>query len=281
MKTILVPTDFSVFANRATNVAVQIATATGARIILLTNVVTDLNWKSLSTQERQNHPETLAKTTQVEIKMDKLVSSNLFKEVDVNKIVTYGLTYEKVVMHAKHLKVDLIVLGSHGNEGSDRFFIGSNIQKIMREAECPVLAIKNDAKPRKNWKKIVFAAEFDNMNTKLFEPIKKIALEFNAKIYLLYVNMPTKFKDTITVQKQMNDFASKYPGLKFETAIYNQYELEDGVLEYASSVDADAIAMITHNRRNSPSYRVGATESLVFRSSIPVLSISPPKEILK
>jgi K+-sensing histidine kinase KdpD len=147
----------------------------------------------------------------------------------------------------------------------------------MREAECPVLAIKNDAKTRKNWKKIVFAAEFDNMNAKSFEPIKKIAEEFNAKIHLLYVNMPTKFKDTATIQKQMDDFANKYPDLKFETAIYCQHELEDGVLEYAASVDADAIAMITHNRRNSPAYRIGATESLVFRSTIPVLSVSPTK----
>jgi hypothetical protein len=89
--------------------------------------------------------------------------------------------------------------------------------------------------------------------------------------------MPTKFKDTATIQKQMDDFANKYPDLKFETAIYCQHELEDGVLEYAASVDADAIAMITHNRRNSPAYRIGATESLVFRSTIPVLSVSPTK----
>lgn len=277
MKTILVPTDFSSYATRATQTAVNIAEATGARVILLSNVVTDLNWKNLSTSQRMNHPETLAKTTQAEIKLDKLESSNLFKNVTVTKMITHGITYENVVFHAKQQKADLIVLGSHGNEASDRFFIGSNIQKIMREAECPVLAVKND-NHTKAWKKIVFAAEFDQVNAKSFESIKKIAAEFKSRIYLLYVNLPTKFKDTAAIQKLMDDFARKNPSIKFEKAIYNQYELEDGILEYAKLIKADMIAMITHNRRNSPAYRIGATESLVFRSNIPVLSISPSKE---
>ena len=73
----------------------------------------------------------------------------------------------------------------------------------------------------------------------------------------------------------MNDFAKNRPSLKFEKAIYNQYEMEDGILEYANAKRVDMIAMITHNRRHSPAYRIGATESLVFRSNIPVLSISP------
>jgi nucleotide-binding universal stress UspA family protein len=277
MKTLLVPTDFSSYASRATQTAAQIAQATGARVILLSNIVTELNWKSMSPSQRQDHPETLAKTTQAEIKLEKLVSSSMFKNLEVSKIITHGMTYERVVSHAKHLKADLIVLGSHGNEASDRFFIGSNIQKIMREADCPVLAIKNETQTRR-WKKIVFAAEFDNINSKSFDSIKRIAAEFKSRIYLLYVNMPTKFKDTATIQKQMNDFANKYPDIKFEKGIYNQYELEDGVLEYASQIKADMIAMITHNRRNSPAYRIGATESLVFRSTTPVLSVSPSKE---
>jgi nucleotide-binding universal stress UspA family protein len=274
MKTILVPTDFSPYATRATQTAVNIAEATGARILLLSNVVTELNWKSLSPAQRSEHPETVARVTQAEIKLDRLESSNLFKNVTVSKMITYGITYENVVFHAKQQKADLIVLGSHGNEASDRFFIGSNIQKIMREAECPVLAVKNDNHTR-HWKKIVFAAEFDHVNAKSFEAIKKIATEFKATIYLLYVNLPTKFKDTASIQKLMDDFTKKNPTIKFVKEIYNQYELEDGILEYSQQIKADMIAMITHNRRHSPAYRIGATESLVFRSSIPVLSISP------
>ncbi len=274
MNTLLVPTDFSTYATQATNMAAKIAATTGAQIVFLTNVTTDLNWKKIRTEDQHNHPETLAKTVEAEIKLDRLVRSSQFKNISVNKLITHGVTYENVVSQASHLKADLIILGSHGNEASDRFFIGSNIQKIMREADCPVLAVKKET-TNASWKKILFAGEFDGGDGKNFEPIKKIALEFKSRIHLLYVNMPSKFKDTATVQKQMDDFAKKYPDLKFEKAIYNHYELEDGILNYAVARKMDLIAMITHNRRHSPGYRIGTTESLVFRSTIPVLSISP------
>lgn len=274
MKTLLVPTDFSTYAAQATNMAAKIATITGAQIAFLTNVATDLNWKKIRPVEQHNHPETLAKTVEAGIKLDRLLQSSQFKNITVSKIVTHGVTYENVVAQARHLKADLIILGSHGNEASDRFFIGSNIQKIMREADCPVLAVKKET-ANVPWKKILFAGEFDGGDGKYFEAIKKIALEFKSRIHLLYVNMPAKFKDTATVQNQMDDFAKKYPNLKFEKAIYNQYELEDGILEYARARKIDLIAMITHNRRHSPAYRIGTTESIVFRSMIPVLSISP------
>ena len=45
--------------------------------------------------------------------------------------------------YAEAYEVDLIVMGSHGASGLNEWLIGSNAQKIVRLAHCPVLTIKN------------------------------------------------------------------------------------------------------------------------------------------
>lgn len=280
MKTLLVPTDFSSYGQQACRTAAQIARNTGAQVILLTNIVTDTNWKKLMPSRQLQHPETLAKTKEAEVNLDQLMESGLFNGITVSKIITHGYTYEEICRHAKHQKADLIVMGVHGNAPSGRYFIGSNIQKVMRETETPVLAVKSSTIINR-WKKVVFVSEFDFDMSKSFRPIKQIAEDFKSRIHLLYVNIPTRFKDSQTIHQQLHKFAAKYSSLKFDEGVSCAYELEDGILSYAKSVGADLIAVITSDRRNSPGYRVGTTETLVFRSPIPVLVVTPPREPLK
>lgn len=280
MKTLLVPIDFSSYSLQACRTAAQIARNTGAQIILLTNIVTDLNWKGLRPTQQMAHPETLAKTKDAEVKLDKLMESSLFDRLTVSKIISHGYTYEEILRHAKHQKADMIVMGVHGNAPSEHYFIGSNIQKVLRETEIPVLAIKGSTIVNR-WKKLVFVGEFDFDMSKAFKPIKQLAEEFKSRIHLLYVNLPAKFKDSKLIHQQMQKFAAKYPSLKFDEGVSSDYELEDGILNYAESVDADLIAVITSDRRNTPGYRIGITETLVFRSRTPVLVVTPPREALK
>jgi nucleotide-binding universal stress UspA family protein len=37
---------------------------------------------------------------------------------------------------------DLIAITTHGRKGLERFILGSETEKIIREARCPVLALK-------------------------------------------------------------------------------------------------------------------------------------------
>ena len=280
MEKILVPTDFSEYAVQATHTAVQLAAKTGAQIILFNNVDAMINWNAMTHKEHQKYPEILGKTMQAQVKLEKMMKSNLFKNVKVEKVLTHGVTYEEIVMTARKKGVDLIVMGTHGNEGSGKYFIGSSAQKVMREATCPVLSIKKNAEV-KQWKSVVFPASFEEDLREPFEHIRKLALELGAVIHLLFVNTPAHFKDTRTALKQINAFASRYKGVKFHAAIFNHFEMEAGIMEFAEGIKADWLAMATHNRRHVPKYNIGITETLVYRSEIPVLSVTIPAKHLK
>lgn len=274
MKTILVPTDFSDYALQAVHTAVPIALATGSKIVLLHNVYTETKWASLQASERKEYPETLNKIREAEENMNLLIDSNLLRKVSVSNVMTYGVAYEEIVLKAKQLKVDLIIIGSHGNEASDRYFIGSTVQKVLREATCPVMTIPKNYKPG-NWKKLVFATDFSKEANKYFEKVKQMALSLNSIVYLTFVNRPTDFLDTRTINSLMDSFIVRHPDLKIHKVIYNHEDAAEGILQFVEDYPTmNWIALVTQRRTTKPKYVIGHTETLAFRSNIPVLSVN-------
>lgn len=274
MKTILVPTDFSDYALKAASAAVSLAKATHARIVLVHNVFTETKWESVSIAKHKDFPETLKKIQEAEKKMNQLINTNLFRNVSVSNIITTGVASEEIVSRAKKLKADLILIGSHGNEATDRYFIGSTVQKVLREATCPVMTIQKNYKPG-TWKKLVFATDFSKDTYKYFDKIRNLALALNSVVYLLFVNRPTDFMDTRTTNRLMDSFINRYPDLKFNKVIYNHEEAAEGILQFVEDYPSmDWIALITQRRISKPKYVIGHTETLAFRSDIPVLSVN-------
>jgi nucleotide-binding universal stress UspA family protein len=46
-----------------------------------------------------------------------------------------------VVDQALAMRADLLVMGTHGRSGFDRFFLGSVTEKVLRKAPCPVMTV--------------------------------------------------------------------------------------------------------------------------------------------
>jgi universal stress protein A len=63
-------------------------------------------------------------------------------------LITIGDAAERVSAVQAGLDVDLIVMGTHGRRGVPRFFLGSVAERVVREAACPVLTIRQDNSPR-------------------------------------------------------------------------------------------------------------------------------------
>ena len=64
-----------------------------------------------------------------------------------------------------------------------------------------------------------------------------------------------------------------FPDMKMKGEIYNALSAEKGMLEYADKMHAQVISKVTHNRTRRAGYDFGITESLLYKSKVPVLSI--------
>lgn len=49
----------------------------------------------------------------------------------------------KIIDRAAHENADLIVVGSHGRKGLDRFMMGSVAESVVRHARCSVLVVRS------------------------------------------------------------------------------------------------------------------------------------------
>jgi len=57
-------------------------------------------------------------------------------------MVKQGESYKIIVDSAKALGADVIIMGSHGRTGLTRLLMGSNTEKVIGHATCPVLVVK-------------------------------------------------------------------------------------------------------------------------------------------
>lgn len=59
--------------------------------------------------------------------------------------VEFGNVAERIVDFASANEVDMIVIGTHGRKGLGRMIMGSVAENVIRNSDCPVVAIKPDA----------------------------------------------------------------------------------------------------------------------------------------
>ena len=62
--------------------------------------------------------------------------------VDVETAVLSGNPYERILDYADEESADMVVMGTHGRTGVDRYLLGSVTEKIVRTADIPVLTVR-------------------------------------------------------------------------------------------------------------------------------------------
>ena len=87
------------------------------------------------------------------------------------------------------------------------------------------------------------------------------------------INTPNSFKSNSAAEKIMDDFVHNHALDHFSTHIYNDTNVEKGVLNFANKLNADLIGVCTHGRTTFAHFFVGSiSEDLVNHAARPVLT---------
>ena len=73
--------------------------------------------------------------------LDKMISPEVRKKVNVKTLVKAGKPYAEVVQHALEAQTDMIVLAARGAEALDRAVFGSTSYRVIQLGPCPVLVV--------------------------------------------------------------------------------------------------------------------------------------------
>lgn len=271
MKKILIPTDFSKYADEAIEVGAQIAKENDCEIILIHMLELPGQMNDAITGST-SIPEIMLFKRKAEETLKNIKNRPYLAGIKITEVVRLDGAYHGINNYIKQHEMDLIVMGSHGASGINEIIIGSNTEKVVRQSETPVLVIKNKIDDFKV-QNIVFASDFSKEIKKPFQKILDFNKLFGSKLNLVMICTPNSFKSTSAARKIVTDFVSDFDMPEYSFEIHNESNIEKGIINYADEKNADLIALCTHGRTGLGHFFTGSiSEDLVNHATKPVLT---------
>lgn len=275
MKTILVPTDFSEYADYALSVAVDIAKKTKSKIILLNALDYGTHVAGMYSIGMTDGYFIDPKELQLKSDAQLIARVNKFKdtEVVIERKNTTDFLIDALLKEIDKNDIELVVMGTKGSTGLAEMFIGSNTEKIVRLSPIPVITI-NEKIEGFNVKEMIFANEFVDEVGEEFQNVLEFSNFFDTKIHLLRINSPNIFMSTNDCFSAMENFADKWKLKNYEIHQYDHIFFEYGLLDAVNDFNADLIVMGTKGRKGLSHLFFGSSkaEDVVNHFNTPIFT---------
>lgn len=136
---ILIPTDFSELSHQAIDVALPMVKQLGAEVTFLHII------------ERLDHPDDMTALfdegyaymmDRARALLNDLVVRAKQENIQADSEIANGTPYIEILKMAEKIGANLIIMGTHGRKGLDHMLMGSQAERVVRMATCPVTTIK-------------------------------------------------------------------------------------------------------------------------------------------
>jgi nucleotide-binding universal stress UspA family protein len=257
---ILCPIDFSEFSTRAYRHAVSLAEHYRARLVALH--VVEL-WKypyadyAASAGDYATFQRALHEGGREQLQ--EFVKNHLHDEVQPDLVVLAGRAPDSILLFARERKTDLIVMGTHGRRGFDRLMLGSATDRVMREASCPVLAVRKRLHESMttdeggnhvhHLSRVLVCTDFSENSERALDYAISVTREYDAELTVLHVveevPSPAKAEEVLATSTEQLDTlipAEQRKTLKLQTTVRIGKPYQR-IIEYAQEAQNDLVTM--------------------------------------
>lgn len=194
-----------------------------------------------------------------------------------------GKVYQEVVTEAREREAWLIVAGTHGASGFEEMWIGSNAFRIVSNAPCPVVTIREGVHVDRDLKRIVLPIDH-TLETRQKVPItSKLAKLFGAEVHVVATYAASTREVMVTTNhyaQQAIDYLLKAK-VKVVKGSVKGKDLIEGTIEYAQKVEANLIIIMTEQEAKIANFIMGPyAQQMVNRSPFPVMCVHS-KELIR
>ena len=251
MKAILVPTDFSEQSLYALDFAYDIAARNHCEIILMhvveypvTSVFAAAGEVIPASDEHDHLNELLSEARE---ELEKIATDPRYKDVPIRHIERTGNPFNSISKTISFEEADMEIMGTSGATALEEWFVGSNTEKVVRMANCPVISIPAPAHCS-DIQKIIFPTNFDH-NPKVIGALKDWVASCRAELHVVRINTPYTAESGNNLMDQLYGFAEFYELENYHLHIHNSVTVESGIFDFMKRINADMIALATHGRR--------------------------------
>ncbi len=269
MKSIIVGTDFSEGSYVALELAVDVANRMQCDILLV--------WvrreKMLFTGDQMDMLTKLAKE-----KLTALCEkySPKMKWGTVHNTIINGRVSTAIAEAARRELSPLIVIGTNGASGFEKYVIGSQAARIVQDSPCPVLTMRQGYNFHKQLERIVVPLRVNANSRQKVPPAATMAKIFGSKVHLLgLLDLEEEASALRTYISQSIDYLER-EGVPYEYEVRTYSTYSDTVLTYADEIQADLVIINTEQDKVISQFFLGTNaQQVVHKSQIPVLCIHP------
>ena len=274
MKNILVPTNFSKNCDKAAQLGIEMAKLYNSEIHFLHLMKTPVDWVKLDKEKEKRYPETLKQIGKAKSALRELEKTAEREGLKCRRFLQFDAGHSDILDHSGHFHHDFIITGSGGTKGAVREITGSNVEKIVRKANAPVIVVK-DEDVNFPFKNIVFVSDFEEDVSDAFKQVISIANKCEARIHLLRINTETDFNSIELGLNPIEQLLQKFPELKnYSMAVYNEPSVETGINTFIKQQYTDLITMVTHGRTGFLNlFSKSIAEGVTNHSTLPVMTV--------
>ncbi|HEX2921105.1 MAG TPA: universal stress protein [Bacteroidales bacterium] len=215
----------------------------------------------------------------------KHVAEENAKKYNINIIpqIVKGSIFSAIADYANDNEASLVVMGTHGMKGMQKL-TGSWALKVIVKSKVPFIVVQDPPVDMERYHNIVFPVDFRNENKEKIKMAIFLGKYFDSKIQFLV----SKTTDANLLKKtNINiNFAIKY--LIQNNIEYEIHEVPKGnfaqqTIDFAISINADIIMIMTTKNITVADYVMGASEQYIIANSskIPVCCVNPKATFAK
>jgi len=200
-------------------------------------------------------------------------------ELPGNKItfrIRPGKVFTEIAEETRTNKAFMVVCGTHGAAGFEKFWIGSNANRIVSACTCPVITIRGGVNVSRPLKKIVMSVDSTQETRQKASFTAMLAKAHNAEIYIikLYSTKTKAVRQNVDLfTSQVERFFSQ-EGVKFNTIAEETEDIPESVINYSKKIDSNLISIMTEQESSTSTLWLGPyAQQIVNHSPIPVLSV--------
>lgn len=251
MKNILLPTDFSANSWNAIEYALKFLKNTKCYFYLLhVNRVSALVESDVPYLPTQNTIEELY-VNPAKQQLHKFLK-RISKELPQNDnhrfyaLTEHNFFIESLRKHVQEKKIDMIVMGTKGATGMQKFIIGSNAGDVITKVPCATLVVPENAK-FEGINEMAFPTDFAiTYNIQTLQPISEILEDYRAQISIVHISKKGNNLNNGQIKNKelLEDYFSED---KHSFYFLTNEKIEEAIQCFVQSRKIDMIAMVAKN----------------------------------
>jgi nucleotide-binding universal stress UspA family protein len=219
----------------------------------------------------------------------------------VDVAIDSGYAPVEILRNARRVGAGLIVMGTHGLGGFERFVLGSVTEKVLRKATCPVLTVppRTHSTSRFPFTRVLVAIDFSDWSLAALAFASSLAHESDAALTLVHVvdwpwreppppDLATLPSEQAAALDEYRRYAERSAGNRMEALIADDGQSRGHpvrcrvlhgkpyveILRMAAEENSDLIVLGVHGRNPVDLALFGSTANqIVRRATCPVLTL--------